>query len=83
MSCFIVSDLAIGPYKQPVNLDNLFTFEPFQHDSTAIEKGRYQILFRRDEANTGPGAVFWKYKSEADRDCDLTRLIATYTQTLK
>lgn len=83
MSCFVVSDLALGEYKQPVNLDNLFTFEPFEHSATAIDKGRFQIFFRRDDASSGPGTVFWKYKSEADRDCDLKRLIDNHTQTLK
>lgn len=83
MSCFVVSDIAIGEYKQPVNLDNLFTFEPFEHTSTSIDKGRYQILFIRGSSSPGPDKTYWKYKSEADRDCDLKRLIDNYTQTLK
>lgn len=83
MNCYITSDLAIGENKQPVNLNVMSTFMKFDHPSTKEKDGRHQIEFRREGGNVGPSSVYWKYKSETDRNCDFERLISNYTKTLK
>ena len=83
MSCYVVSDLAIGIDKEPVNLDVMSTFKKFDHPSSKKDNGRHQIEFRRENGSVGPSSIFWKYQSESDRDCDFDRLIKQYTNTLK
>lgn len=83
MSCYVTSDLAIGDNKEPVNLDVMSVFMKFDHPSSPEKNGRFQIEFRRDNGSIGPGSFFWKYKSEAERNCDFDRLIKNFTQTLK
>lgn len=66
----------------PINMETISTFEKFDHMSTPVDKGRYQIMFLRDNPTNGAKEVFWKYKNECDRNKDYDSLVATNSQTL-
>jgi hypothetical protein len=67
----------------PINLNECRAFEKFEHQRVKKEEdGRFQIIFFMNEASVGPKELFWKYKSECDRDADYDALVTQYTQTL-
>jgi hypothetical protein len=63
-------------------MDEVVTFEKFQHDQTLEKDGKYQIMFIRNENSVGPKNMFWKYGKECDRDHDYNELMTTISQTL-
>ncbi len=81
MSNFIISQLVLGE-PGPVNLDEVVTFEKFDHIQTREDEGRYQIMFLRNEASVGPKQIFWKYAKKCDRNSEYDKLITKHSQTL-
>lgn len=82
MAKFVNSERIIAG-ENPINLDEVITFEKFTDEMVFKEEdGKHQIVFLRNDASVGPKKLFWKYKSECDRDADLQSLIDNNSQTL-
>lgn len=70
---FVHSVLALGDVG-PINLNEVVTFEKFEHESTKEALGRYQIMLIINEGGINPKKYFWKYRSKCDRDKDYEAL---------
>jgi hypothetical protein len=82
MSKFVKSSTALGT-PDPINLDEMFSFQKFDAVSLREEKGRHQILFLRgNNQNTGARDVYWKYKCKCDRDAEYDKLLEMNVATL-
>jgi hypothetical protein len=80
---FVTSSLSIAAATQgPVNLVKLSTFEKFNHAQTPEHLGRYQIHFMASDIGNAIRDIFWKYKSECDRDAEFKKLLDLQTITL-
>jgi len=79
---FVNSTLEITNHG-PINMETISTFEKYEHQATAIENGRFQIMFLRDNPSNGGKEVYWKYNKECDRDKEYDLLVATVSQPLK
>lgn len=81
MSTFVTSQLERGEVG-PINLEDVNTFEKFDHNQTAEDEGRYQIKFYFTSNSVGQKEISWKYNKECDRNSDFDALIQSHTQIL-
>jgi hypothetical protein len=81
MAKFINSQLVLGQ-PGPLNIDEVVTFEKFDHIQTKEDEGRYQIMFIRNESSVGPKEIFWKYAKICDRNSEYEKLVTLCSQTL-
>jgi len=80
---FIHSSLAEGT-PDPVNFSECFTFKKAETPQQGLTAtARYQLVFHRTDGSVSPKEIIWKYKNEADRDAEYTKVLNLISQPIQ
>lgn len=67
----------------PVNFNDIFSFEKVKEISTGISPKMYFIVFKRDENTSAPKEIIWKYVKECDRDAEYDLILSMISKPVQ